>query len=60
MTEADRNAVDAKLLKERNAEVDEALKILGAGEKETLKDVATRRMWQAMPEAMRRQPNTAP
>lgn len=31
----------------------EALRILGAGEKEALADVATRRMWQAMPDVMR-------
>ena len=60
MTNAETNEADAKLLQERNAEVDEALRILGAGEKETLKGVATRRMWQAMPEAMRQKNDTAP
>lgn len=45
--------IDARLNDERNAEIAEALKILEAGDKESLKDVATRRMWQAMPDAMR-------
>lgn len=53
MDAATQNAVDARLLKEKNEEVAEVLTILGAGEKESLKDAAIRRMWQAMPELMR-------
>ena len=53
MDEQERNRVDAKLKQERDQEVQEALEILGAGDKESLKDVATRRMWQAMPDLMR-------
>lgn len=53
MDQQQKMAIDAKLNQERNEEIQEALKILGAGETESLKDVATRRMWQAMPDLMR-------
>lgn len=49
----EQNRVDAKLKAGQDKEHQEALEILGAGEKESLKDVATRRMWQAMPDLMR-------
>lgn len=52
MDQQQQTQIDAKLKGERDAEIQEALEILGAGEKESLKDVATRRMWQAMPELM--------
>lgn len=44
--------IDARLKAEQDNQIREALEILGAGEKESLKDVATRRMWQAMPAVM--------
>ena len=53
MNEQQNVETDARLKHERDAEIREALEILGAGEKENLKDVATRRMWQAMPKAMK-------
>ena len=61
MDQQERNEIDAKLKTERDAEIQEALNILGAGDKESLKDVATRRMWQAMPDLMRQRqdPSTA-
>jgi hypothetical protein len=51
---------DAKLKGERDEEVREVLNILGAGEKESLKDAATRRMWQAMPDLMRERESPRP
>lgn len=53
MTEREKVQIDAQLKVERNAEIAEALEILGAGEKESLKDAVTRRMWQAMPDLMK-------
>lgn len=54
VNEQERNEIDARLKAEQDKEHREALEILGAGEKESLKDVATRRMWQAMPDVMRK------
>ena len=53
MNQQDKSQVDAKLKAEMEQQHREALEILGAGDKESLKDVATRRMWQAMPDLMR-------